>query len=201
MVLIASLVLLLGLSGAVLGIHVANVNAAVAAVTAPPTGTSTPTRTSTPTPTGRPTSSATPTGTASPTMDPKATSTGPDGGITLPNLVRADFVDARDSVRDLGLNWTLVFGAAGSDRTVVATDPVAGTVVPPGATVKITVRGVAPPVAQPAIDGARCTDAVESIIDAGLVPTFVTGLRTGVAFAPPQPGLRWNDHLLLACSG
>jgi hypothetical protein len=189
--LIATLVLALGLGGAVFGIYVADVNKKAAAGPAP-TLTPLPEIIVTPTPSPSPSPSPTPTPSPSPT----------EPVPTLPNLVGANFRDARATVRDLNLSWTLVFGATGDSPTVVATNPPAGTPLADGMTVTITVKGMAPLADIPSIAGIACDDARAKIIDAGLIPDFKSAARTGkVLPATITAGLRWNDKMPLTCSG
>ena len=191
---IATLVLLLGLAGALFGIYVANVNAAAAAVSASPTPT-TPTTTTPSVP--PPTTPVTPSPTPTVTTNPPAPDTFP-----LPDLTDLDFKEARTKVRQLGLEWTLKFGSTGDDPTVVSTSPSAGVSVGPGINILIVVEGRAPLADVPDIVGLPCADGTAMIIEAGLYPDFLTGGRKGVVFfsaAPPEA--RWNDHMTLACTG
>lgn len=191
---IATLVLLLGLAGALFGIYVANVNAAAAAAAVTPT----PSVTAVPTTAGPTPTTPTPT-TPTPTVttNPPAPHTFP-----LPDLTGLDFRDARTEVRQLGLDWTLTFGSSGDDPTVVSTSPTAGQPVSQGTTIVIVVEGRAPETDPPDIIGLPCGDGVAMIIEVGLYPTFLTPTRTGTVqftLVPPRP--RWNDTMTLACGG
>ncbi len=191
---IATLVLLLGLGGALFGIYVANVNAAASTPTTPPT-----TSTSTTAPVTSPPVTSPPVTTNPPaTTTPPVTTTGPVS-FPLPKLTGLDFEVARANVRELGLDWTLSFGASGSDRSVTSTNPRAGTAVHKGARIEIAIKGKPPAAHVPAIDGQACAKAVGMIIDAGLYPEFLTDSRTGAASAPEQDGLVWNDYMKLTC--
>jgi hypothetical protein len=201
--LIASLVLLLGLGGALFGINVADKNRQAnnrlalpdSFATSPqvtPTDTATATATATP-----PNPSPPPTPTAS------AATSAAGGSFALPDLSGLSFQDARTKVRDLKLGWRLVFEGTLADPTVRVTDPPASTPVKPGDTVKILVKGAAPLATVPDVRGLPCSEAVARIVDAGLYPDYQTG-RDGVvlsqnptAIAPKT--LRWNDQLQIRC--
>ena len=190
---IATLVLLLGLAGALFGIYVANVNAAAAAAAASPT----PTVTAVPTTPPPTTSPVTPTPKPTVTTNPPAPATFP-----LPTLTGVDFKEARTKVRQLGLDWTLKFGPTGDDPTVGSTSPSAGVAVSPGTNILIVVKGRAPLADVPDIVGEPCADGAAMIIEAGLYPQYLTPARNGrVRPALPQLGLRWNDKMTLTCGG
>jgi hypothetical protein len=192
---IATLVLLLGLGGALFGIYVSNVNAHAAALDSSPTPQeqSVVTPSPTPTPTPSPTPSPTPTATPSPT---------PSDAFALPKLEGLNFQDARSAVRDLKLGWLLKFEGTTNDPTVRDSSPAAGTLVTKGTTVTIFVKGAAPLAVVPVITGKPCATAADLIVDAGLYPDYKTSARTGVVqSAPPQTGLKWNDKMALTCSG
>ena len=190
---IATLVLLLGLGGALFGIYVANVNAAAASSTATPT-------TSTISPTIVRSATSTPT-TPAVTSTPPVTPTVAPGSFPLPKLTGLDFEVARGKVRQLDLDWTLAFADSGHDKSVASTEPTAGTLVHKGVIVHITVKGQAPPANVPTITGKPCADAAAAVIDAGLFPEFLSDSRTGPASAPEQHDLHWNDVMQLACGG
>lgn len=194
---IATLVLLLGLAGALFGIYVANVNAQAAVVDNSPTPQPevivTPSASATTKPPS-PSPTATPSPSPTPTVSP--------GSIPLPKLSGLNFKDARTIVRDLKLNWVLTFEGANNDQAVRDTNPAFGTLVQKGTTVTIFVKGAAPAATPPVITGKQCGTAAELIVDAGLYPDYKSAARTGtVLLAPPQVGLRWNDKMTLTCSG
>ncbi len=200
--LIASLVLLLGLGGALFGINVANKNKQANNHNVLPD--------SFPTASGvAPTATVTVTvtATAPPVVSPTATAsavTSPTGGsIALPDLSGLSFSDARTKVRDLKLGWRLVFEGTLADPTVRATDPPAATVLKPGDTVKILVKGAAPLATVPDVRGLSCSQAAARIVDAGLYPEYLSG-RDGVVLsqdpmASAPKTLRWNDPLKIRC--
>lgn len=199
MALIASLVLLLGLGGALFGINVANKNKQASNLNVLPETlvTTPPVR-----PTATATASVTPTVAATPTVAGTATGTAA-GGFALPNLAGLDFQEARTKVRELKLGWSLVFEGTLADPIVRVTDPPATTVVKPGDTVKILVKGGAPLATVPDVKGRPCADAANQIVDAGLYPQYPTG-RNGVvqsqtptATAPKT--LRWNGEMEIRC--
>jgi PASTA domain len=192
---IATLVLLLGLAGALFGIYVSDVNAKAAA--------SDPTTQPQVIPTGpKVTPSTTPPVTPSSTPSTTPTSTPPPDSFALPKLAGLNFREARTTVRELKLGWLLKFEGAGNDATVRDSDPAAGAMVQTGVTVTIFVKGSAPLAVVPAIEGKQCAEAVNMIVDAGLYPDYKTNARTGpVLPAPPQVGLRWNDKMQLTCGG
>lgn len=188
---IATLVLLLGLGGAIFGISAAG----------RPTGDG-----SDPTTLPQSVGSPTVTPTVTPTVGPGLTAspTGPtaSGGVPfpLPDLAGGDFKAARATVRDLGLGWRLEFAPTGSDLTVRETDPAAGAQVRRGTTVKIYVRGAAPLAVIPDVLGKPCAEAAELIVEAGLYPTYPTG-RTGVVLehSATTAALHWNDAMEISC--
>jgi hypothetical protein len=186
--LIATLVLLLGLGGAVYGIQAANRRGPVADPSTVPQVFPTPTtQPATPTPTVAPTETAPPTGT-----------------FPVPDVTTGDFQAARTKIRELRLGWQLVFeGADPADGSVRATEPAAGTQVKRGATIKIFVRGAAPLATVPAVTGLPCAQAATAIVDSGLYPQYETG-RQGVVqsqtpTATDPATLRWNDRVRIAC--
>lgn len=191
---IATLVLLLGLGGALFGIHVANVNAAALPG---PTVTTTP-------PVPVVTTTAPTTG---PTVGPSTTTSAPPTTTTdtfaLPDLSPLDFTAARTTVRGLKLGWRLVF-EGGSGTGVRASDPPAGTLVKKGDTIKIFVAGSAPLATVPDVTGQPCARAADAIIDSGLYPKYPTGrsgtVATQVPTAAAPPALHWNDEVSISCS-
>jgi len=195
---IATLVLLLGLGGALFGISVADKNKKAAAGTLPDSVATIPVE---PPPTTTPPASPSPSPTASPTPSPSP-SASPDRFV-LPGLADLDFQVARTRVRDLKLGWSLVFEGPGTDATVRTTDPTPGSTVKRGDTIKIYVRGTAPLAMVPAVTGLTCDHAADLIVDAGLYPTYTTG-RTGTVLSQSTQAtdlstLRWNDHLSITC--
>jgi hypothetical protein len=197
--LIATLVLLLGLAGALFGINVANKNKAVAGSTPLPQVVPTvPIEPSTPVPTATPTD----TPTAAPTTPP---ATSPPAGDTfaLPDLGSQDFQAARTKVRDLKLGWRLVFEGTGSDARVRVTEPAAGAMVKRGDTVKIVVRGGAPLATVPGVKGLACEQAAALIVDQGLYPAYQTGHDGVVLSQVPESSdpqtLHWNDQVKISC--
>jgi PASTA domain-containing protein len=191
---IATLVLLLGLAGALFGIYVSNVNAQAAALETSPTPQPEIIVTPSPTPT--------PTPSPSPSPSPSPTPTTPADSFALPKLQGMDFKDARTKVRDLKLGWVLKFEGATNDPTVRDSDPAAGTFVTKGTTITIFVKGAAPAAVTPVITGKPCAVAADLIVDAGLYPDYKSAARTGTVLpAPPQLGLKWNDKMALTCSG
>jgi PASTA domain len=187
---IATLVLLLGLGGAVFGINAAG---------NPRSPNPTPLPQAAGTPTSGPTATATPTST--PTTGSTATSTpAPADTFPVPNLVGVDFMTARTKVRDLKLGWRLEFEGAGTDQTVRATDPTAGSPVKRGTTIKIFVQGAAPKAVVPSVKGKPCDEAAALVVDSGLYPTYPTG-RSGVVLSqtPTSANLVWNDEMEIKC--
>ena len=186
MAFIATLVLLLGLGGAIFGISAASRPRSVATPTPLPQVANTPTVSPTVTPTV-PTTTTT-------------TTTAPPDQFALPNLAGLDFQAARAKVRELKLGWRLEFEGAGADPTVRATDPAGGTPVQRGTTIKIFVRGVAPKAVVPNVKGKPCDEAAALIVDNGLYPKYPTG-RSGVVLAqtPVTANLVWNDEVEISC--
>jgi uncharacterized RDD family membrane protein YckC len=136
---------------------------------------------------------------ATPTTSPTATRS--DGGFRLPDLVGQDFEQARRALRERGLGWRLVFGASGDDRSVERTEPAAGSRLQPGQTVKLIVRGAAPPVVVPILLGRPCKAAAGLLVDRGLYPQYPTGHSGPVRKQDPEPPaeLRWNDRVKIYC--
>jgi len=188
--LIATLVLLLGLGGALFGINVANRNAQ-----SPLDATSTDVPAQTPT--------ATPTATATPTPGVSAVGSPAGDTFALPDLAGLDFETARTRVRDLKLGWRLVFEGNGTSATVRASEPPAGTAVKKGDTVKIVVTGTAPLASVPAVEGLACAQAAGLLVDHGLYPRYSTGREGGVVSQTPgatdPQALHWNDEVKISC--
>jgi hypothetical protein len=186
--LIATLVLLLGLGGALFGINVADRNKQVATDQILPQGM--------------------PTQTVPDPSLPAATTPPPAGDTSalpfaLPDLAGMDFQEARAKVRELKLGWRLVFEGSGTDATVRTTDPEASTMVKRGDTVKILVKGGAPLATVPGVSTLPCSQAATIIVDQGLYPEYETG-REGVVLSQtpsssdPQT-LHWNDLVKIRC--
>jgi hypothetical protein len=193
--LIATLVLLLGLGGALFGIHVANRARAIE-----PGGTVT---RSGPTLPPAPTVAATPTPT--PTATSGATATPVAGApFPLPDVVGGDFKAARTELRGLRLGVLLVFDGTGTDTSVRATEPTPGAAVRRGTTVKVFVSGAAPLATVPDVGGLTCTEAARRIVDAGLYPRYPRGRVGSVISQVPaatDPATRhWNDTVEIVCT-
>ncbi|MEU9511982.1 PASTA domain-containing protein [Micromonospora sp. NPDC048169] len=142
--------------------------------------------------------SASPTATASPT----GTRTSAPAGLTVPEVVGADFEQARRDLRERRLGWRLVFGT-GTGRTVERASPAPGTPVKRGITVTVWVSGPAPAVAVPDVGALSCSDAADDLVDAGLYPRYATGREGPVTAQDPVAGgaARWNDQVTLTCGG
>jgi hypothetical protein len=184
--LIATLVLLLGLGGAIYGIEAASRRTPITEPSNIPQVF--------PTPTPRP---ATPT--ATPTETP-----GPADTFPVPDITTVDFQTGRKKIRELRLGWQLVFeGTDAADASVRATEPAAGAPVKKGTTIKIFVRGAAPSATVPGVMGLPCGQAAGIIVEQGLYPQYETG-RQGVVLSQspsasdPQT-LRWNDRVRISC--
>jgi hypothetical protein len=202
--LVATLVLLLGLGGAVFGIHAAHT---VMSASDTPSGAATATLTpqlSGPTgssPAASPSPAAVgPSAQVSPGLEASASSSEP---FSLIDVTGVDFRDARSRIRVRRLGWRLIFeGTDATDATVRTTDPAPGSLVRAGDTVKIYVRGAAPLALVPDVVGFACADAASRIIDSGVYPQYPLG-RDGIVVAqsPPagDPGVRWNDTVRLSC--
>ncbi|HEX6870157.1 MAG TPA: PASTA domain-containing protein [Micromonosporaceae bacterium] len=188
--LIATLVLLLGLGGALFGIYVADKNAQAGSgpSATPPTvttpATTTPPATPSPTPTVGP---------SSPAVD----------AFALPDLSGVDFQTARTKIRELKLGWRLIFEGTDNDASVRTTDPAPGAMVAKGTTVKIYVKGAAPLATVPGVEGLACNEAAALIVDHGLYPTYLTGKTGTVQLQSPDATdpqtLHWNDQVQLTC--
>jgi hypothetical protein len=189
-VLVATMVLVLGLGGAVVGVYFANQ------------------RPSTPNPgttlaadlnTGRPTPS--PSASPTPSSSPIVTPTGAE--FELPNVVGADFRQARDSLRGLKLGVNVVFDTGGgSDLRVLGTRPGPGETVRKGTTVRLTVAGAAPLVSVPNLAGLRCSAVAAALGEAGLFPSYPTGRKGFVLGQDPTADAttaHWNDTVAVTC--
>ncbi|WBC13214.1 PASTA domain-containing protein [Micromonospora sp. WMMA1998] len=121
-------------------------------------------------------------------------------GLTVPDLVGADFARARQELRDRRLGWRLVFGA-GSGRTVERTSPGPGEPVKRGVTVTVWVAGPAPAVTVPEVGALSCADAADDLVEAGLYPRYRSGRQGPVTGQEPAAGsaARWNDQIALTC--
>jgi hypothetical protein len=186
-VLVAVLVLVLGLGGAVVGVYFANQRP-------------TPNPTSTldaDMGTARPSPSLTPT--ASPT--PSATPTTTD--FALPDVAGMEFRQARDQLRALKLGVTVAFsGAADGDGKVDTTSPAAGATVHKGVTVKLRVNGVEPLVTVPNLRDHDCSEVAGLLNDAGLFPAYPAGRKGVVLAQDPEPDatdVHWNDKVTVTC--
>jgi hypothetical protein len=186
--LIATLVLLLGLGGALYGIQAANRRHTTPQTSNLPQVFATPTTAPAPT---------TPASTESPTAAPGDT-------FPVPDVTTMDFMAARKKVRELRLGWQLIFeGSDPADASVRATEPAAGTQVRKGTTVKIYVRGAAPPATVPGVTGLPCAQAASIIVEQGLYPQYETGRSGAVVSQTPSASdpqtLHWNDRVRISC--
>ncbi len=190
--LIATLVLLLGLGGAVFGIYAGNkvdTPSANPGVTVPqgfPSVTDGPSPTVSSPPPDSPTSPAA-------------------GGFPVPKVAGLDFREARTRLFDLRLGVNLVFtGANPGDMTVANTQPAAGAAVRRGITIKVFVKGEAPAATVPGIMGLACSQAADIIVEHGLFPDYESGRDGVVVQQSPIAGdphdLRWNDQMKIWCS-
>lgn len=121
-------------------------------------------------------------------------------GLTVPDLIGIDFVQARRELHDRKLGWRLVFGT-GSGRAVERTSPGPGTPVRRGVTVTLWVAGPAPAVPVPDLVAQDCGDAANDLVEAGLYPRYPADRRGPVTAQDPVGGttLRWNDPVALTC--
>lgn len=200
-VLIAILVLLLGLGGAIFGIYAANHRK----VAASPSPTAVVTS-STASGTAAPTTPVAPTttGAAPSPSNPPDQATPPVAGIVVPDLSGMDFEAARTKVRDLRLGWRLVFEGTDPPSHIVRTsEPAPGSTVGRGSTVKILVAGAAPLATVPGVVGLGCAQAAALIIDHGLYPQYATGrsglVRTQVPASTDPQTTHWNDQVTIGC--
>ncbi|ROT33575.1 PASTA domain-containing protein [Micromonospora sp. HM5-17] len=127
--------------------------------------------------------------------------TPPIDGMELPDLVGKDFDEAREELREKGLGVHLIFGDAGNDPSVTRTVPPGGSLVRRGITVKVYVKGAAPPVTVPDLVGESCREAARELVDEGLYPSYPTGDTGTVRQQDPSPGstVHWNDRVRLYC--
>jgi PASTA domain len=194
--LIAILVLLLGVGGAIFGIYAGS---KVGQPSANPGATL---------PQGFPSATGGPGPDASsppPSPSSPTTSASSPGGFPVPNVAGLDFREARTKLRDLRLGVSLVFtGTNAGDMTVANTQPAAGATVRRGVTIKVFVKGEAPPATVPGIMGVPCSQAAGIIVDHGLFPDYESGRNGVVVQQSPVAGephdLKWNDQMKIWCS-
>jgi hypothetical protein len=186
-VLVAVLVLVLGLGGAVVGVYFANQQPA-------PNPTST---LAADMGTAKPSPSVSPS--ASPT--PSATPTTTD--FELPDVAGLDFRQARDQLRALKLGVTVTFASGGDgDYKVDATTPAAHAIVHKGVTVKLVVDGAPPLVTVPNLRDHACSEVAGLLSDAGLFPAYPAGRKGTVLAQDPEPDatdVHWNDKVTVTC--
>jgi len=186
--LIATVVLLLGLGGAIWGIQAASRRGPTPSPSAMPQVF--PTQTPAP---------------VTPTTEPGPTETGaPADTFPVPDVTTGDFQAARKKIRELRLGWQLVFeGTDPADGSVRATEPAAGSPVKKGTTVKIFVRGAAPSATVPGVMGLPCSQAAGIIVEQGLYPQYDTGREGSVVSQSPLASdpqtLHWNDRVRISC--
>lgn len=189
--LVASLVVILGLGGAVAGSLIGKSHASPTGAPTVDTTSASPAPSDSPTPTGSPTPSDSPTPSFVPT-----------GVFPLPDVSGVDFRQARLQLRALKLGVNVVFeGTTEGDFTVNRTLPLPQSSVHAGITVTIYVKASAPQVPVPGLIGMTCTAAAAALGDAGLFPEYPTG-KVGVVFAQnpgPPATLLWNGHVKISC--
>jgi hypothetical protein len=185
-VLVATMVLALGLGGAVVGVYFANQR---------PTPGPTPTLAA-----DMGTASPTPTPSLSPTPSVTPTVT---GDFELPDLAGVDFRQARDQLRALKLGVTVTFVSGGQgDYKVDTTTPAAHAIVHKGVTIKLMVDGAAPLVTVPNLRDHGCSEVAGLLSDAGLFPAYPTGRKGVVLAQDPEPDatdVHWNDKVTVTC--
>jgi beta-lactam-binding protein with PASTA domain len=114
--------------------------------------------------------------------------------VTLPDVRGMTQANATARLTNLGLVASVGNAYSGQPRGVVVTQgPVAGTTVPAGSTVTISVSRGPAPVKVPDVLGALAADAKSSIQDLGLVPVSTTTSGTAsevgrVIDQTPDPG-------------
>jgi hypothetical protein len=184
-VLVATMVLVLGLGGAVIGVYLANQR-----------------------PTPNPTSTfaagtTTPSPTLSPSISPTPSTTPTTTDFEVPDVTGVDFRQARDQLRALKLGVTVTFTSGGDgDYKVDTTTPAAHTIVHKGVTVKLMVDGVAPLVTVPNLRDHGCSEVAGLLSDAGLFPAYPTGRKGVVLAQDPEPDavdVHWNDKVTVTC--
>ncbi|MBM0279554.1 PASTA domain-containing protein [Micromonospora tarensis] len=152
------------------------------------------------TPTDRATAPRPSTGRATPSAVRTSATATKGAGLTVPPVVGADFVQARDMLRKQRLGWRLVFGS-GFGRTVESSTPAVGAEVARGTTVQLQVAGPAPAAEVPDVVGEDCADAVDELVEEGLYPRYVTGRSGKVSRQEPAEDgpARWNDEVSIWC--
>lgn len=134
------------------------------------------------------------------TTAPAASSSAPTGYVTVPDVVGDGFEGVRSDLRDRKLGWRLIFGT-GSGEKVERLDPVPGTRVSQGTTVKVYVAGPAPEAEVPDLDDYDCADAAAAIVERGFYPRYRTGRVGKVQSQAPEPDAtrHWNDEVAISC--
>lgn len=199
--LVATLLLLLGLGGAFLGIYLADSSTPSATPTTLPAGF--PTDTAGPV---EPTESATSNPTVTPTPSGAASPPANTDVFALPAVTGMDFREARSNLRALKLGVNLVFqGTQEGDYTVSDTTPKSGALVTKGVTVTLVVKGSAPEATVPMVIGLDCKEAAALIVDQGLFPSYPNGKAGSVVQqdppAPPSQPVYWNQTVKIWCGG
>jgi hypothetical protein len=152
------------------------------------------------TPTAAPSSYSSPSPTPAEPSQPESTTPGTDQ-FALPDVTGSDFADARRRLRDLRLGVQLVFRDAGDDRSVERTEPLPGTAVHAGVTVKLRVRGAAPSLTVPRLVGMTCAAAGKAAADAGFIPQYEPEKVGSAVRQDPEAftEAHWNDRITLQC--
>ena len=110
----------------------------------------------------------------------------PPGDVTVPQFVGTLLADATREADDLGLKLeTITASSEQPAGTVTAQDPVEGTVVPLGSTIKVTVAEGLTTVPMPDLRNKTEAQAVQEVVTAGLVP----GIKTEAFDATVPVGL------------
>jgi hypothetical protein len=157
-----------------------------------------------PTPTVAVSLSASPSPSPKPNPSFSATQQPPNG--FLPMGVGTDFREYFRQLRGLKLGVVLTFGEPGEANTVTRTDPVAGSPIRNGGTIKVYVAGDPPPVEVPDVHGVKCREAGRTLSLAGSFTPNYSGLDPDESFVvsmSPDPltggTARWNDKISLVC--
>lgn len=194
-VLVATLTLVLGLGGAVIGVYVAKQDKAhpepTASTDAAGFSSSPPSPTAGPPPTVTP--SAPPSVSASSTSDLFA----------LPDVTALDFHQARQMLRVLKLGVNVHFTSTRpGDYTVNDTNPRPYSQVHKGITVTLSVAGAPALVTVPDVVGLPCAKAATQLVEAGLTPKYPSKRLGTVSAQDPLPtadSVHWNDKVTIHC--
>ncbi len=145
----------------------------------------------------------TPAVSSTPTPAVSSTPAGSLGPGQLADYRGADFAVVRAALRDRQVGVRLFFGSGADNAAVLRTDPVAGTRVTRGMTIKVYVTGPAPLLPLPSVVGQQCNVGGKVLADAGVYPQYPTGRIGLVVSTEPATSaatVHWNDTVKVLCA-